>query len=81
MKHTEKHETNRNIQLKRASSSRRAWSMEGKCGASGASTFHSRARIYRVFHPDKEVAPNKGVPAQRVSVGTAIKYILSFYVL
>ncbi len=53
MKQIEKHETNGNSQLARASSPRSAVSMEGECGASGASTFHSRAHIYREFHPAK----------------------------
>jgi hypothetical protein len=51
MKQIKKHETNGNSQLKRVSSPRSTWPMEGECGATGASTFHSRARIYRDFHP------------------------------
>ncbi len=51
MKHTEKHETNRNSQLTPATSPRSTWPMMGGRGASGASTFHSRARIYKDFHP------------------------------
>ena len=51
MKHREKHETNGNSQLTPVTSPRATWPMEGERGASGASTFHSRARIYRDFHP------------------------------
>jgi hypothetical protein len=51
MKHREKHETNRNSQLTPTTFPCSTLKMEGECGASGASTFHSRARIYRDFHP------------------------------
>ena len=52
MKRREKHETNRNSQLTPATSLRKALSMEVESGASGASTFHSCARIYIGFHSD-----------------------------
>jgi hypothetical protein len=51
MKQIEKHETNRNSQLTPVTSPRSTWPMKGGRGASGASTFHSRARIYKDFHP------------------------------
>ena len=51
MKQIEKHETNRNSQLTPVTSPHGTWSLEVERGASGASTFRSRARIYRDFHP------------------------------